>query len=168
MNVNKCEVLIVAAIALILAALLIPQFQKAAREQATRQAKEVADYNASLEYQAREQEAMEWRRLSFIAKEIYRQELFNTIANAIYWAEGGPSTKFPYGIKSVPVSGIGEARQVCLRTIENAYALFDPDKHHDFITFLGRRYCPPSVDPQGHINWVINVRFFVDNPKPLR
>ena len=30
----------------------------------------------------------------------------------------------------------------------------------DFITYLGRRYCPPSVDPIGHRNWVSNVKSF--------
>ena len=31
---------------------------------------------------------------------------------------------------------------------------------YDFIEFLGRRYCPVETDPQGHINWVKNVRYF--------
>jgi len=29
----------------------------------------------------------------------------------------------------------------------------------DFITFLGMRYCPPSVDLEGHKNWVRNVTY---------
>lgn len=30
----------------------------------------------------------------------------------------------------------------------------------DFIYFLAGRYCPPSVDPVGHGNWIKNVTWF--------
>ena len=30
----------------------------------------------------------------------------------------------------------------------------------NFITWLARRYCPASVDPVGHINWIENVYYW--------
>lgn len=75
------------------------------------------------------------------------------LADAIYLAEGGSKTRYPYGIKSVKTNN---PRAVCLRTIRSALARWDG--RGDFIAFLGKTYCPPSADPDGHRNWVRNTR----------
>src|SRR3990167_7108119 len=41
------------------------------------------------------------------------------IVNAIYKAEGGKKTRFPYGIKSVKCEGEKECRKICLNTVKN-------------------------------------------------
>lgn len=82
------------------------------------------------------------------------------IAQAIYKAEGGEKTKFPYGIRSVKCSGETECRKVCLNSIRNARKRWiRSGKKEDFIVFMGRRYSPPKQNP----NWVSNVRFFLEN-----
>jgi len=77
------------------------------------------------------------------------------LADAIYLAEGGRKAKVPYGILSVHVKDEAEARRVCIRTIHSAMKTWDGRK--DFIKHLGEKYCPPSVDRIGHLNWVKNV-----------
>ena len=84
-----------------------------------------------------------------------------SIANAIYKAEGGAKTKHPYGIlahykHTTP-------RQACINTIRHARR--DWNGKGDFIAFLGSRYCPigASNDPTGlNKNWVKNVRYFLN------
>lgn len=79
-----------------------------------------------------------------------------SIADAIYHAEGGAKTNHPYGIlahykHTTP-------RQACINTIKHARRDFVGG---DFITFLGNRYCPigASNDPTGlNKNWVKNVK----------
>jgi len=92
------------------------------------------------------------------------------IANAIYKAEGGAKTAYPYGIKSLKyenrdnkaLSRHDWARWICLNTIRNHRARH---KAHncgkDFITCLGLRYCPPK---EHEINqyWVNNVKWFLE------
>ena len=75
------------------------------------------------------------------------------LADAIYKAEGGAKTKYPYGIltrykHTTP-------RQACINTIK--HALKDWNKKGDFIEFLGSRYCPPKAHPLNK-NWVKNVK----------
>jgi len=41
------------------------------------------------------------------------------LADAIYWAEGGANTNFPYGIKSVRGDNEREYRKICKNTIKN-------------------------------------------------
>ena len=79
------------------------------------------------------------------------------LADAIYKAEGGAKTRFPYGVKSVQTH---DPRGVCIRTIRRA--LKDWPGKGDFILFLGKRYCPVESDPVGHRNWVRNVRKIYD------
>jgi len=78
------------------------------------------------------------------------------LLRAIDRAEGGHHAKRPYGVLAIRVRDRAHAREVCLRTIRSAAR--DWDGRGDFVAFLGRRYCPPSVDPVGHKNWVTNVR----------
>lgn len=70
----------------------------------------------------------------------------NKIADAIYVAEGGDKTRYPYGI-SVKKSGIQtkgkeDARRICINTINHAYRDWVSAGHKgDFIDFLSKRYC---------------------------
>lgn len=80
------------------------------------------------------------------------------IVDAIYWAEGGPKAKAPYGILSIPVRDAAHARRICSNTVQNNWRRWqDAGRPGEFIKFLGLRYCPPSADPVGHENWVRNV-----------
>ena len=86
------------------------------------------------------------------------------IADAIYRAEGGAKASVPYGVLSVKVKDEVEARQVCLNTIRNTKKRWEKaGKPDDFITFLGRRYCPVNCDNDNGTNqyWVKNVRFWI-------
>ena len=84
------------------------------------------------------------------------------IADAIYKAEN--SQKYPYGIKSISTRGnTALARRLCLKSIANAKKRYCRSHcQTDFITFMGRRYSPPAVNP----NWVKLVKFFIN--KELR
>lgn len=101
--------------------------------------------------------------ISLLACSAHAQTLdADKIANAIYRAEGGAHTRFPYGIMSLKVHSAGQARHVCLITIENNWKRWQAAGcHGDFIDFLADRYCPPSVDPQGNAHWKHNVKFFL-------
>ncbi len=91
---------------------------------------------------------------------IYQVPSINTnkIADAIYRAEGGEKTKYPYGI-SVMKSGIRtrsveDARRICINTINHAYKDWLSAGHQgDFIDFLSKRYCP-----ENHTIWAKNVK----------
>ena len=86
-----------------------------------------------------------------------------TLADAIFKAEGGSKTRHPYGIlahykHTTP-------RQACLNTIASARRRFAKQtKETDFIHFLSLTYCPigASNDPTGlNRNWEKNVRKFM-------
>lgn len=81
------------------------------------------------------------------------------LLSAIYIAEGGSNARVPYGILSVPVENITEARQVCKNTIENNITRWHNAGQTNicYIDFLADRYCPPKADKQGNINWKKNV-----------
>ncbi len=84
------------------------------------------------------------------------------LATAIYYAEGGNKTSHPYGIlKKYKTT---TPRQACINTIKSALRRYEnSDKSVDFISFLGKTYCPigASNDPSGlNVNWVKNVYYF--------
>jgi hypothetical protein len=83
----------------------------------------------------------------------------NAIANAIYRAEGGTATEYPYGIRSIDTHGDKVyARKICLNSIRNAEKRWiKAGKPEDFIVFIGRRYSPPNINP----NWVKLVKYFI-------
>jgi len=84
------------------------------------------------------------------------------IAEAIFWAEGGYHTNWPYGIKSVYCKGIEECKEVCLNTIKNnrvRYSEYGNRQYKDYLSFLASRYCPASVD--GCENWLPNVQSYL-------
>jgi hypothetical protein len=81
------------------------------------------------------------------------------IVAAIYIIEGGDNTRYPYGIKSVPVRDKAEARQVCENTVRNNLVCWErAGRPGEYLDFLADRYCPPSVDPVGNRNWKRNIR----------
>lgn len=88
------------------------------------------------------------------------------IADAIYLAEGGENTRYPYGIVSIDTKGdVDYARKICINTIRNNKLRFKKQsKYCDYIEFLGSRYAPIGAenDPKGlNKNWVKNVKYFI-------
>lgn len=80
------------------------------------------------------------------------------MADAIYIAEGGAKTRFPYGVKSIKTRNAAHARQITINSINNNWRRWEQAaKPGEFITFMATRWCPPSADPQGHKNWIKNV-----------
>ena len=80
------------------------------------------------------------------------------LADAIKLAEN--SETFPYGVKSVKCSGEAECRQVCINSIKNNLRRYEAsDKSTDFITFMGKRWCPPK-EHRLNKNWVKNVKYY--------
>src|SRR3990167_7113488 len=91
------------------------------------------------------------------AQEI-KPETVNKIVNAIYKAEGGAKTKYPYGIKSVRCTTEASCRKVTVNTVRNNFKRWEKAGNPGlFLHFLADRYCPPSVDPIGNRNWKVNV-----------
>ena len=99
-------------------------------------------------------------------------ETVSKIADAVFRAEGGYETKYPYGIIRAHSAN---PRLVCINTINHAWKDFEGEQRFGgsankpadvskergvslpFIQFLGLRYCPPSVDSVGYRNWTNNV-----------
>lgn len=80
------------------------------------------------------------------------------MADAIYKAEGGNKTKWPYGVKSVKIASVAEARRVTLISVRNNWGRWErAGKPESFVKFMARRWCPESADPVGHVNWIKNV-----------
>lgn len=91
-------------------------------------------------------------------------KIVDNLANAIYKLEGGSKTKYPYGIKSLPIKGSNKvnresyARNICKNTITNNYDRWQKaGRPGKFLVFLGSKYCPPSADRKGHKNWINNI-----------
>ena len=91
----------------------------------------------------------------------------NKIVKAIYQVEGGNKTKYPFGIKSINTNGnYNKAKKICENTVRNNYIRWQrAGKKGNYLDFLGNRYCPPSSDKQGNINWKRNMHKLVDNHK---
>ena len=91
--------------------------------------------------------------------------------DAIYHAEGGENTRHPYGVLSVSCETAKECRRICINSYNNNQRRFaNQSKHTDFVDFFGSRWAPVGAtnDPQGlNVNWVKNVRWFLDNPKAV-
>lgn len=92
----------------------------------------------------------------------------NTIANILFYIEGGYKTKYLYGIRSISIKGetLVEreiyARRICLTTILKNYERWSKaGKKEDYLEFLQQRYCPISdrADTKGlNKNWSRNLR----------
>ena len=92
------------------------------------------------------------------------------IVSAIYMAEGGSHAQYPYGIRSMHVSTLDEARKICFNTIHNnrkRYQKYGYRNYPQFIQFLGSRFCPTKgrnlSASEKHLNknWVKNVNYFL-------
>ena len=87
------------------------------------------------------------------------------LADAIFLAEGGFKTAYPYGIRSVNCVARSECRQICLNTIRNNRARWKTaGKPGTYLEFLARRYAPlnSSNDPNGlNRHWLKNVSYFL-------
>lgn len=93
---------------------------------------------------------------------VYAEDInIEKLADAIYRAEGGENTNYPYGI--LQKYEHTTPRQACINTIR--HGLKDWDGEGDFISFLGSRYAPLGVenDPRG-LNkfWIGNVKFYYE------
>lgn len=90
------------------------------------------------------------------------------LATAIYYAEGGARTNWPYGIlKRYKTT---TPRQACINTIRNQ------SKRHaahqcsmDYLSCLAKRYAPINSDTDNGTNryWLKNVRYFLKVGKRL-
>lgn len=101
------------------------------------------------------------------------------LADAIYWAEGGKNTNFPYGIKSVGCDNEDECRRICKNTIRNNIIRHKRKSmaapimaQQTYLEFLQSRYCPTSGNLtaseealNGH--WLKNVKWFLNHPKEI-
>jgi len=106
----------------------------------------------------------------------YNKEAYlNQVVDAIYWAEGGASTRHPYGILSVKTSN---PRQTCLDVVRYRYwqwsvrsereSISAKDRGVDFISFLQKSYCPVGADNDPtmlNVNWQRNVKYFMETSK---
>lgn len=83
---------------------------------------------------------------------------FNQIVEAIKVIEN--SKRYPYGVKSIDTGGNEEkARRICYNTVKNNYFRWQKsDKKKSYLNYLADKYCPPSADKQGNINWKKNIR----------
>ncbi len=80
-------------------------------------------------------------------------------ADSIRLTEGNPN----YGILSIKCP-LTECRHICKNTVRNNWKHYKKQGKSDldgFITFLASKYCPTSVDPIGHSNWIKNMKFFL-------
>lgn len=85
------------------------------------------------------------------------------IANAIYKAEGGANTHHPYGI--LKHYQHTTAKQACLNMIASAKRRYEKTtKTIDFISFLGKTYCPVGCNNDNGTNgfWIKNVNYFLE------
>jgi len=99
---------------------------------------------------------------NFVPRTLSQQ---NALADAIYKAEGGKETRYPFGIRSVRCSGYEDCRVVCLNTIKNNIKRWEKSVNQgddrDYLTFLWHRYAPPKSH---HLNnhWLTNVLYFLN------
>ena len=97
------------------------------------------------------------------------KEKVNQLVNAIYKAEGGEKTIYPYGIRSINThSNKAYARKICVNTVKNNVKRWkDSVKKGDkrsYLKFLGDRFCPPKAHKK-NVNWLPNVRWFLKQHK---
>jgi hypothetical protein len=84
------------------------------------------------------------------------------MADAIYKAEGGSKTKWPYGVKSVKAKNAAEARRITINSVKNNWRRWEQaGKPGEFAPFMAARWCPAAADPTGNKNWTRNVTKFM-------
>jgi len=104
-------------------------------------------------------------------------EKVDLLADAIFWAEGGYETNYPYGIKSIKCEGYDECRRICKTTIERNIIRYHTARESEqgqiprnYLEFFANRYCPTSGNLSAseealNGNWLKNVKFYLENPK---
>lgn len=107
----------------------------------------------------------------------YQAPDYESIADAIYHAEGGIKASRPYGImreyctKDKP----DRCRKGCIQTIQKRYRMWQDERStakgsETFISYLAMSYAPLNAnnDPSGlNANWIKNVSYYLDNPKEV-
>lgn len=88
----------------------------------------------------------------------------SNIADAIYKAEGGDNTRYPYGIMSINTYGNKEkARRICENTINNNFIRWSKAGSNGcYLDYLADVYCPVSADSVGNKNWKVNMHFLLN------
>jgi hypothetical protein len=90
-----------------------------------------------------------------------------TLADAIYWSEGGEKAYRPYGILSVPCDTHESCRQICINTIVNQNRRWKDDGANGrFIDSLWARYTGNPTKGDNKF-WKKNVTYFYFNPKEV-
>lgn len=89
-----------------------------------------------------------------------------TVAQAIYLAEGGEKTVYPYGVLSTPTYGnVVEAKRICLNSIRNSRKRWEKaGRPGDWLAYFAQRWCPVGAENDNGTNqyWLKNVRYFLD------
>jgi hypothetical protein len=89
------------------------------------------------------------------------------LAMAIYKAEGGSATKYPFGIRGVHCVGYTECKERCKATIRHnrrRFAQATGQRHESFVIYLAGVYCPGTGRKNAqreHQNWIHNVKFYL-------
>lgn len=78
--------------------------------------------------------------------------------DAIYLAEGGVRTRYPYGVKSQRTHSVAHARSVAEISVRRALIRHHGHSGHDFVECFAEKWCPPSADPVGNRNLKRNLR----------
>lgn len=87
------------------------------------------------------------------------------LADAIFKAEGGFKTAYPYGIRSVKCAGLSECRKVCLNTIRNNRTRWTKAGNPGtYLEFLASRYAPIQAHSLNRY-WLGNVQKFMGGVK---
>lgn len=94
--------------------------------------------------------------------------------NAIWMAEGGNKTKYPYGIKSMECENAKQCRRICETTVRRnrkRYKQYGHREHDRFISFLAERFAPTrnvsGQEAKLNKNWRKNVEWFLENPESI-
>lgn len=94
--------------------------------------------------------------------EVHMEPYFNAVVESIYWAEGGPRAKKPYGILSVSCNDRADCRRICYNTVRNNYFRWiKAGRKGEYLRFLAGRYAPigSSNDPNNlNQHWYGNVK----------
>ena len=79
---------------------------------------------------------------------------------------GGPGREF--GVmhpRAIDTDLDTQAGWAAATIIKNRKRYEEDGYTYDFITFLGNRYCPAEVDPEGNTNWKKNVQYWFEKFK---
>ena len=97
----------------------------------------------------------------------YNEDYFNRIASAIYHAEGGARTRYPFGILNKSCEGYAQCRYMCREIVRVHWLRWQrAGNPGDFLSYLQSRYAPTvnaTNDPHGlNSNWKRNVSYYME------